>query len=476
MTGFLHFAQHPIPVPASPIFVEIFGGKTDVRLSEILTQSPALQQALVKANSAGGTGTAELRTFLTSIDAAIRDADVLSIIPPAAASDDKEWLSPAAFAESAFTQQKPDAVQVGIVSALETLATSKPGSAEFAGGAAELHRTTVELATVRGEYRTIPLELIYYKADLFWYSLYLFVLSFVLVAISWMVPKNKLVGALLVPAVLIPTCLLVCGVALRCIIRSRPPVTTLYETILFITAVAVIVALFMEYADRRRVALSLASILGTLGVFLANKYEVIERGDPMPSMVPVLDTNFWLLTHGPTVPMGYAAGRLASAIAHVYVISAALGLKRKDPGYYQSLTRMTYGVMCFGLLFATVGTVLGGIWANNSWGRFWGWDPKENGALMIVLWLLIVLHARIAGFIRVYGVILGAICCGMIVAFSWFGVNLLGVGLHSYGFTSGIATALKTFYAIESAMLLVAAVIAIWRPIPLEEANATVHS
>ncbi|MFA6239530.1 MAG: cytochrome c biogenesis protein CcsA [Candidatus Hydrogenedentales bacterium] len=476
LTGFLHFAQHPIPVPASPIFAEIFGEKTDVRLSEILTQSPALQQALVKANSAGGTGTAELRTFLTSIDAAIRDADVLSIIPPAAASEDKEWLSPATFAEAAFTQQKPDAVQVSVVTALETLATSKQGSAEFAGGAAELHRTTVELAKARGEYRTIPLELIYYKADLFWYSLYLFVLSFVLVAISWMVPKNKLVGALLVPAVLIPTCLLVCGVALRCIIRSRPPVTTLYETILFITAVAVIVALFMEYADRRRVALSLASILGTLGVFLANKYEVIERGDTMPSMVAVLDTNFWLSTHVTTVTMGYAAGLLASAIAHVYVISAALGLKRKDPGYYQSLTRMTYGVMCFGLLFATVGTVLGGIWANNSWGRFWGWDPKENGALMIVLWLLIVLHARIAGFIRDYGVILGAICCGMIVAFSWFGVNLLGVGLHSYGFTSGIATALKTFYAIESAMLLVAAAIAIWRPIPLVDSNTTAHN
>ncbi len=475
LTAFLHFAQHPIPVPVSPIFAEIFGGKTEVRLSEILTQSPALQQALVKANSPGGTGAEELRTLLTSIDAAIQDADVLSIIPPTAASEDNAWLSPATFAESAFTQQKPDAVQVGIVSALETLATSKQGSSEFAASAAELHRTTLELATARGEYRTIPLELIYYKADLFWYSLYLFVLSFVLIAISWMVPRNRLVGALLVPSVLIPTCLLVCGVALRCIIRSRPPVTTLYETILFITAVAVIVALFMEYADRRRVALSLASILGTLGVFLANKYEVIERGDTMPSMVAVLDTNFWLSTHVTTVTMGYAAGLLASAIAHVYVISAALGLKRNDLGYYQSLTRMTYGVMCFGLLFATVGTVLGGIWANNSWGRFWGWDPKENGALMIVLWLLIVLHARIAGFIRDYGVILGAICCGMIVAFSWFGVNLLGVGLHSYGFTSGIATALKTFYAIESAMLLVAAAIAIWRPIPVVDSNTTAH-
>src|SRR5690606_39182780 len=138
---------------------------------------------------------------------------------------------------------------------------------------------------------------------------------------------------------------------------------------------------------------------GALGVFLANKYEVIEGTDTMPSMIAVLDTNFWLSTHVTTVTMGYAAGLLAAAIAHVYILAYALGLKRQDPAFYRSLAKMTYGVLCFGLLFATVGTVLGGIWANYSWGRFWGWDPKENGALMIVLWLLIVLHARLAGYI-----------------------------------------------------------------------------
>ncbi|MBX7258468.1 MAG: cytochrome c biogenesis protein CcsA [Candidatus Hydrogenedentes bacterium] len=469
LTGFMHFAQHPVSIPNSDAIKEIFGGKAEVRLSEILAQAPALQQALMQASTTGGTASQDLRGFLSAIDAILSHADVLAIIPPAAGGKGQSWFSPATLAESAFSQDKIDDTQIATVAALETLSVSKPDSPEFAAAAGELHRATVSLATGRGEYRTIPLELIYQKADFFWYSLYFYVFSFVLVAISWMAPKNKTLGLLNVVAVLIPTCLLVCGVVLRCIIRSRPPVTTLYETILFITATAVIVALFMEYADRRRVALSLASILGVLGVFLANKYEVVERGDTMPSMIAVLDTNFWLSTHVTTVTMGYAAGLLASAVAHVYVLSAALGLKRNDPGYYHALTRMTYGVMCFGLLFATVGTVLGGIWANNSWGRFWGWDPKENGALMIVLWLLIVLHARIAGYIRDGGIAIGAICCGMIVAFSWFGVNLLGVGLHSYGFTSGIATALKTFYGIESVVLLLAAAVALWRPVPAGE-------
>src|SRR6185436_3236347 len=112
-----------------------------------------------------------------------------------------------------------------------------------------------------------------------------------------------------------------------------------------------------------------------------------------------------------------------------------------------------YGVTCFGLLFAFVVTVLGGIWANYSWGRFWGWDPKENGAALICLCMLASLHARMGGYIREMGVHLAAIFTGCVVAFSWWGVNLLGVGLHSYGFTSGIWTATYVFWASQAAMI-----------------------
>ena len=87
------------------------------------------------------------------------------------------------------------------------------------------------------------------------------------------------------------------------------------------------------------------------------------------------------------------------------------------------------------MFLSFVGTVLGGLWADDSWGRFWGWDPKENGALMIVIWNAIILHAKWCGMARQKGLVALAIFGNVITAWSWFGVNLLGVGLHSYGFT-----------------------------------------
>jgi cytochrome c biogenesis factor len=116
---------------------------------------------------------------------------------------------------------------------------------------------------------------------------------------------------------------------------------------------------------------------------------------------------------------------------------------------------MVYGTICFGLFFSLVGTILGGIWANYSWGRFWGWDPKENGALLICLAELIILHARMSGLVREHGLHILAVINGMIVSFSWWGVNLLGVGLHSYGFTDGILRLLVLFFSIEAGVVLI---------------------
>jgi ABC-type transport system involved in cytochrome c biogenesis permease subunit len=102
-------------------------------------------------------------------------------------------------------------------------------------------------------------------------------------------------------------------------------------------------------------------------------------------------------------------------------------------------------VLCFAIFFSFIGTVLGGLWADDSWGRFWGWDPKENGALMIVLWNAAVLHARWDRLVGQRGFALFAIAGNIITAWSWFGTNQLGIGLHSYGFTSGILMLLGLF-------------------------------
>jgi ABC-type transport system involved in cytochrome c biogenesis permease subunit len=476
LTSYLTFARDSFPVGANETLQGIYGDVEAVKLSTVLAESSALQETYISLSSraahgeeeATKEGLAAIQGLINQMNAAVANARAMAIIPPPVESDLREWYNPASLAEAVFTTEFDMTAQIAVIRAWEGVLAGLESSESFTQEAETLNGAIVDLAKVRGEFDKVPMELTYYKADFFYNSLYLYMLSFLLVALLWMKPKSRALNWLTLAAVTVPTLVLATGITMRCVIRDRPPVTTLYETILFITAVAVVVALFIEFVNRQRIALSLASILGALGVFLANKYEVIEGSDTMPSMIAVLDTNFWLSTHVTTVTMGYAAGLLASAIAHVYIFAYALGLRKRDPEFYRSVGRMTYGVLCFGLLFATVGTVLGGIWANYSWGRFWGWDPKENGALMIVLWMLIVLHARLGGYIREFGIVMGSVICGMIVVFSWFGVNLLGVGLHSYGFTSGIAKALMIFYVVEVVVLAIGALAWVVRPVPAE--------
>jgi len=177
----------------------------------------------------------------------------------------------------------------------------------------------------------------------------------------------------------------------------------------------------------------------------------------------VLDTNIWLATHVVTITIGYSAMFLAGTLALIYVVRGVFtrSLTKESA---QSLTRMTYGVICFATLFSFVGTVLGGIWADQSWGRFWGWDPKENGALLIVLWCAIILHARWGGFIKQRGLMIMAIFGNVITSFSWFGVNMLGVGLHAYGFMNKAVPWLAGFMICQLVLMAFAALpLARWR-------------
>jgi hypothetical protein len=121
----------------------------------------------------------------------------------------------------------------------------------------------------------------------------------------------------------------------------------------------------------------------------------------------------------------------------------------------RDLVRMVYGTLCFAIFFSFVGTVLGGLWADDSWGRFWGWDPKENGALLIVLWNALVLHARWGGMVKNRGLAVLAVGGCIFTAWSWFGVNELGVGLHTYGFTAGVLQNLGRWVAFQLAVIAI---------------------
>jgi len=179
----------------------------------------------------------------------------------------------------------------------------------------------------------------------------------------------------------------------------------------------------------------------------------------MDPLIAVLDSNFWLTYHVITITLGYCAGLLSAVLSLVYVLMRGLNLDGEDKDLRRSLTRAVYGMLCFTLFLSLVGTVLGGIWANYSWGRFWGWDPKENGALMIVLWSLAILHARLGGYIREWGLHLSSIFTACVVVFSWWHVNFLGVGLHNYGFTAEKKWMVWIFYAAMGAVMLFGAIV-----------------
>ena len=164
-------------------------------------------------------------------------------------------------------------------------------------------------------------------------------------------------------------------------------------------------------------------------------------------LVAVLNSNFWLATHVTTITLGYGASLVAGFIGHVYLIQAIRAPHNSFS--LKDIHKNLFGITLIALFLTLFGTILGGIWADQSWGRFWGWDPKENGALLIVLWQLMMVHMRLTGLAKPAGFALGMIMNNIIVVIAWFGVNLLNVGLHSYGFTSGVALNLALFIVLE---------------------------
>jgi ABC-type transport system involved in cytochrome c biogenesis permease subunit len=293
-------------------------------------------------------------------------------------------------------------------------------------------------------------EIIFNRAEPFFIGMAIYVLAFCSLALSWLWKKDLFqpaAFALMGAGAIIHTA----GLAYRIILQGRPPVTNLYSSAIFVGWGVVILGLVLEYLYRKGFATAVASLTGFASLIVAHHLSM--DGDTMTMMAAVLDSNFWLATHVITITIGYSGTFLAGAIAIGYTIWKH-AVPKPDPETAKSMVDMAYGIICFSLLFSFVGTVLGGIWADQSWGRFWGWDPKENGALLIVLWCAIILHARWAGYAREKGIMAMAIFGNIITSFSWFGVNMLGVGLHSYGFMDKAFWALAIFMASQALFIV----------------------
>lgn len=239
------------------------------------------------------------------------------------------------------------------------------------------------------------------------------------------------------------------AIAARMWLQERPPVTNLYSSAVFVGWACVLVGLVIE----RLVPLGLASLgSATIGFCtLVVAHNLGNDGDTMQMMQAVLDSNFWLATHVVAITLGYSATFLAGVLGALHILLGVVG--RGGTERARSLARVVYGVVLFALLLSFVGTVLGGIWADQSWGRFWGWDPKENGAALVVLLHAVIVHARWGGLVRDRGIAVLAVGGNIVTAWSWFGTNMLGVGLHSYGFMDSAALWLGAFVASQAALM-----------------------
>ncbi|MEO5717522.1 MAG: cytochrome c biogenesis protein CcsA [Chthoniobacterales bacterium] len=294
-------------------------------------------------------------------------------------------------------------------------------------------------------------ESVFNQLQPFYSAMVIYVLIFILAAGSWLAWPETLgryAFALLVLTFVVHSG----GLIARMYLEGRPPVTNLYSSAIFIGWGAVLLGIFLERFFRNGIGSATAAMIGFITLLIAHHLSM--DGDTMEMMRAVLDTNGWLATHVVCVTLGYASTFLAGFLALTYIVRGAF-TSSLDRDTARSLSRMVYGIVCFATLFSFVGTILGGIWADQSWGRFWGWDPKENGALLIVLWNAIILHARWGGLVRQRGLMVMAVFGNVVTSWSWFGVNMLGIGLHSYGFMDSAFPWLITFGASQLALMTI---------------------
>lgn len=308
--------------------------------------------------------------------------------------------------------------------------------------------------------RRMRLEVLFNRASLFTGTTAVYILAFLGVCGSFMLrarsnpgpwPERLRVGslALLASAVLVHTL----AICLRVYLQDRPPVTNLYSSAVFVGWAAALTGVFIERLYPMGVSVLGSAAIGAGTLVVA--HNLGNDGDTMEMMQAVLDSNFWLATHVITITLGYSATFLAGALAGVYLL-ARVATRSVTPDVERAMIRMVYGVVCFAMLLSFVGTVLGGIWADQSWGRFWGWDPKENGAALVVLINAIILHARWGGIVRARGIAALAVSGNIVTAWSWFGTNMLGVGLHAYGFMDSASFWLAVFVGSQVALMVLA--------------------
>ncbi|MEY2551423.1 MAG: hypothetical protein QOG12_1567 [Verrucomicrobiota bacterium] len=377
------------------------------------------------------------------------------LIVPAPEKTSDPWLVPPGFAQY-YKEEQFAPVQTQ----LQTMANAyvKGDSFAFSRAANQLRDGLRRLSPkIYPDDSALRLEYFYNHWDGFYRAAWSYGLALLLLAIASMRGKGgfiKITGLALAVAGLL---FHASGIVMRCLIAGRPPVTNMYESIIWVSFAVSFFGMifFLRYR-------ALVYLLAALPVSLVALLLVHQMPIAMPSsidpLVPVLRDNFWLTIHVLTITLSYAAFALAMGFGHILLWRYArnpVAARADQPMHF-----WLYRVLQLGVILLAAGTILGGVWANYSWGRFWGWDPKETWALIALLCYILTLHGRLAGWWTQFGLVVASVVCFLAVMMAWYGVNfVLGKGLHSYGFGIGGETYVVT--GVIADLLFVA--FAIWR-------------
>ena len=223
------------------------------------------------------------------------------------------------------------------------------------------------------------------------------------------------------------------GITARVIILSRPPVSNMYESMIFMNWALMVFAVLFSLIKKNAAALTTGALVSAV---------IMLYGDLLPIdaslgvLVPVLRSNYWLSVHVMTVVSSYGAFGLAMALGHRHLL--AVQFRKFSKKEETDSADLIYRVIQLGVILIGTGTFLGGVWANESWGRFWGWDPKETWALITFLGYLAVVHLVYTKKMGTFALALFSVLGFLLVLMTWYGVNfVLGRGLHSYGAGTG---------------------------------------
>jgi cytochrome c-type biogenesis protein CcsB len=384
------------------------------------------------------------------------DGSLFQIVP-AAKSETEPWLIPE---PSVIAQTYGETKSGPVISALTQMmrAYASGDAFNFSSNARQLRENLRALSpTIYPTESKLRIEYFYNHFDGFYRAAWCYGIALIILIVAQLRKSGGWLRKTGVTLAVVGLLFHASAIVMRCLIAGRPPVTNMYESIIWVSfAVSFFGMIF--FARYRALVYLLAALPVTLTALLLVHQMPIAMPSSIDPLVPVLRDNFWLTIHVLTITLSYAAFALAMGFGHILLFRYArnpAGARADQPMHF-----WLYRVLQLGVLLLAAGTILGGVWANYSWGRFWGWDPKETWALIALLCYITTLHGRLAGWWTQFGLVVASVVCFLAVLMAWYGVNfVLGKGLHSYGFGIGGETYVATFVVLD--LLFVG--FAIWR-------------